>query len=369
MKLLILKNNLLEGLYAVEKAVGENLTLSILKNVLLETQKNQLKISATNLELASIYYASSKIIEEGKVCIPFSVIYNLVKNLNSERIQLEKTDQNLIVKTDNYEGKILGQNSEDFPIIPSLKKKEVDVIFKAQNLKDYLNKAIVCVQYSEIRPEISGVFLKFEDHSLKIVSTDSFRLLEQVLDKDSYEIKNKNLELIIPLKTVQELLRVIKNDTHEISLFLDENQVLFKTENQEIISRVIDGQFPDYKTVIPKETKNEIEINRQEFINALKITSVFSSRTNDVALKVGDNKKFLEVFANEAQIGENCYLIPIKLKGEKLTILFNWHYLLDGLRIYFTEEVILGINDVNSAVVIKAKEEQNLLYILMPLKL
>jgi len=370
MKLIILKNNLLEGLFSVEKSVGENSNLPILKNVLFLAENNKIKITATNLDLAVTHYLSGKIIEEGKICIPFSLFYNIVKNLSSERIQLEQRNHHLNIKTDNYEATIYGQNSEDFPIIPTIKVKEPSLIFKNKYFKEFLSKVIIAAQYSEVRPEISGLFIYYQDNILKFVATDSFRLAEKTLPLESYKItkKTEKIKIIVPLKTAFELLRIIKNNDSETELFIDSHQVLFKTENQDIVSRIIDSEFPDYETVIPKETKFEIIVNRQEMINSIRLTSIFTSRINDITLKVGDNKKFLEIFATESQLGENRYLIPVKLKGEKFSIVFNWRYLLDGLKIYDSEEVSLGINGVDKPALIKALEDKSLVYVLMPIK-
>ncbi len=368
MKLVILKNNLLEGLFSVEKSISESSSLPILKNILLETEDNKIKIIGTNLELAVIHYLSGKIIEEGKVCIPFSIFYNLIKNLNQDRIQLEKNKENLNIKTENYEATIYGQNPEDFPIIPKINAQEPIVIFKGLAFKEAVSRVIVSAQYSEIRPEISGLFIRYHHQLLKLVATDSFRLTEETLNQEDFQAKNGEFEVIIPLRTVQELLRIIKNENYNLELYLDPHQILFKTPEQEIISRKIDGQFPDYEAVIPKEIKDEIIIDRQEFINAIKLASLFTSRANDIVLRVGENKKFLEIFSSEGSLGENQYLVPIKLNGDRFYIAFNWRYLLDGLKIYKTNEIELGVNGSEKPAVIRSKEERNLLYILMPIK-
>jgi len=373
MKLIILKNNLLEGLFSVEKSVGENTSLPILKNILFSAENNKIKITATNLDLAVIYNLSGKIIEEGKICIPFSLFYNIVKNLNSERIQLEQQkNYHLNIKTDNYEATIYGQNPEDFPIIPTINTKEPNLVFKSKSFKEFVSKVIIAAQYSEIRPEISGLFIYYQNNILKFVATDSFRLAEKILPLESYRVtkKTEKIKAIIPLKTVFELLRIIKDNDSEIELFIDPHQVLFRTEYQDIISRIIDSEFPDYEVIIPKEVKFEVIVNRQEMINSIRLTSIFTSRANDVTLRVGDNKKFLEVFATESQLGENRYLVPAKLKGEKFSIVFNWRYLLDGLKIFDSDEIFLGINsaDDNKPSLIKTLEDKSFIYILMPLK-
>lgn len=373
MKLIILKNHLLEGLTVVEKSINENSNLFILKNVLIEAESS-IKLITTNLELATTFNLIGKIIEKGKVCIPFNVFYGIIKNLTSERIELESKDKNLIIKTENYEVVLYGQNPEDFPIIPKIELKDI-IIFNKNTFKEVLKRVIIACQFSEIRPELSGVYFNLKNNILKMVATDAFRLIEEILPFDSFQTKLKEIEFILPLKTSQELLKILEieeTEEKEIQFIINKNQILIKTEKAEIVSRLIDGQFPDYEAVIPKEVKTEIEVNLKEIINAIKLTSLLTTKANDLTLKLKDHKKILEIISSETQLGENRYYLSVKfLKGEEFTIAFNWRFLLDGLKIYSSENVILGINDFESnykASVIKSKENPNLIYILMPLR-
>lgn len=353
----------------MEKSVGENANLPILKNILFLAENGKIKITATNLDLAVTHTLSGKIIEEGKLCIPFALFYNIVKNLSFERVQLEQKGRHLNIKTDNYEAVVYGQNPEDFPIIPTITIKEPSLVFKNKVFKEYVSKVIVAAQYSEIRPEISGLFIRYQNNDLKFVATDSFRLTEKTLPAESYKAtKPENIKIIIPLKTAFELLRIVNGDDSDTQLFIDSYQILFKTEHQDIISRIIDGEFPDYEAILPKEIKFEAVVSRQEMINSLRLTSVFAGRANDITIKTGDNRKFLEIFATESQLGENRYLVSAKLKGEKFLIVFNWRYLLDGLKIHDSNEVFLGINGSDKPALIRAPEDKSLLYVLMPIK-
>lgn len=368
MKLIILRNNILEGLLSVEKAVSNNPTLPILKNILLIVKNNKIIITATNLELAIKYYLNGKIIEEGEISIPFSIFNNIIKNLFTDRIQLETNKNNLILISDNYKALINTQSAHEFPIIPTVKNTEEFLSFKKAIFKDIVSKIIIAAQYSEIRPEISGLFIKYTDKTLKLVATDSFRLTEKTLEENDYKTNFKNLELIIPLKSIQEVLKII-NDEGDISLFIDSNQVLFKTDKQEIISRIINSQFPDYQTIIPKSYQTEIIVNRVELMNAIKLISAFTGRANDISLKTGENNKFLEVYAGDNQLGENRCLVPVKIKGDNFLMVFNWRYLFDGLKIFDSEEVVLGTNAPDKPMTIKAFNNHNLFYIVMPIKI
>jgi DNA polymerase III subunit beta len=369
MKLIILKTNLVEGLIAVEGSVSSDANLPILKNVLIGAEGGEITITSTNLELATRRVVSGKIIEAGTTTVPFLIFNNIIKNLNTERVMLEKRDKNLVVTTDNYEASVFTQNPKDFPIIPTIQNKKKSVKVSAGILKEALSDAAVAAQFSDIRPEISGVLFNLSEKKATLVATDSFRLAEITLGADQFRSNLGEAKVIVPLKTTTEILKILNIEKEgDAEIFIDKNQILFEVGNSQVISRLIDGNFPDYQAIIPRDTKNEISLKREEMIEAIKLTRVFAGRANDVTLTVGDNKKFLEIYSGEASLGENRYRIPIKLKGDKFKINFNWRYLMDGLKVYKGEEIILGINDPERPVVVKNPSEPFLLYVVMPIK-
>lgn len=367
MKLIILKNNLLEALNSVEKAIGDNVNLPILKNFFLEAGE-KITLSSTNLELAIKHSISGKISEIGSITLPFAIFKNIVLNLNSERITLDQKEKQLLINAENYEAILQGQSPKDFPIIPEIQNKDQSLKINAGDFKEALSQVIIAAQYSDIRPEISGVYFDFDDGFLTMVATDSFRLAERKIESQKINSTIKKFSVILPLKTASEILKIINNPEQEIEIFIDPNQIVFKTESQEIISRLIDGNFPDYQAIVPKEIHTEININRQELMNAIKLASAFVGRANDITIKIGENKKFLEIYSSDTVLGENRYRIPIKHKGDAFTAVFNWRYLFDGIKIYKSEEVTLGLNAPDKPVMVKNSTELNLMYIVMPLR-
>lgn len=367
MKLIILRTNLVDGLNSVERAVNEGANLSILKNILIKTDGSKITFISTNLELAVEYLVPGKVIEKGEVAVPFSIFNSIIKNLNTERISLEEKSKKITISTDNYEATIQGQDPKEFPIIPSISNKNKNLKINVTDFREALGSVIIAAQYSDIRPEISGVFLGYSDNELVFAATDSFRLSERKVNQKLFQSNLDDFSVIIPLKTASELMRILGEDG-PLEIFIDPNQILFSVENKKIISRLIDGNFPDYKAVIPKQFQNEAVVSKNELINALKLASAFVGRTNDVTLKVGDGKKVLEVLSADNALGENCYKIPLKLKGDKFSLVFNWKYLLDGLKIYKNDEVVLGINASDRPVIIKNPNEPFLIYVAMPIK-
>ena len=367
MILVVLKNNLKDGLSSIERASSENANLPILKNVLIKTFNNKIKLSATNLELAITKFISGKIIEEGSITVPLNTLLTITNNINNEKINLEAENNTLKFKTDNYEAVIQGLPEEEFPIIPKIENINNYLRIDSEIFKNSLLKVINAVQLSEIRPEIGGVLLDFQITNLKLVGTDSFRLSEKTINESGFKCNfQRGFKIIIPLKTAQELLRIITDG--EVNLFIDPNQILIKNNELELISRLIDGTYPDYEQIIPKDFITEMVIEKEHLISAVKLVSTFSGKVNDIKISVKDPKKNLEFYSANQYVGENKYLVPAKIKGGVFEASFNWKYLMDGLRNFDSKELIFSVNGDNRPSVLKNPADPSYFYILMPTK-
>ena len=368
MKLVLLKNNLKSGLDTAGRAIGSNLNLPVLGSVLIRAEGSQIQVSATNLELAIVKNVFGKVIEGGAAVVPFNTISNIVNNIASERIHLEKTKQgNLELKTDNYTATIQGIDEKEFPIIPKIEKKSGEVQVGTQVFKDSLARVVIAVEVTDLRPEISGVLFKGEASSLRLAATDSFRLAEAKILGNQVKMKDrKPFEVTVPIKTSEELVRVI-DDEETVSFYIENNQILFETESTALISRLVEGSFPDYDPIVPKEIDTKISIKKEELINALKLASSFASKSNDVRVKTND-KKVIEIYSSDNAVGENRYLIPAKIDGPAVESIFNWKYLLDGVRATVGKEIMLGLNGSDKPALIKDPGDDSYFYILMPIK-
>ncbi len=367
MKLIVLKTNLVDGLGTVEKAVNEGSNLPILKNILIEAGGGKIVFVATNLELAIEYLIPGKVMEEGEIAAPFSLLNSIIRNLAAERISIEEKDKKIVITTDNYEATLQGQDPKEFPIIPVVQDRAHRLEFNTASFREALGNVIVAAQYSDIRPEISGVYLEYSGGEAVLAATDGFRLAEQKLDQSSVKTDVEKISAILPLKTATELLKMFK-EQRELIMAVEPNQVLLSAPNEKVISRLIDGSFPDYKAVIPKNPPHEVVVERQELINAVRLASSFSGRANDITLRSGDNKKHLEVYATDSALGESSYKVPAKLTGEKFSIVFNWRYLLDGLKIFSGADITLGIHSSERPVLLRNHKEPHLIYVVMPIK-
>lgn len=368
MNLIVIRTNLKDGLGIVERASGDSSNLPILKNVLIQTDDGKIKFTTTNLEIAATVLVPGKVLEKGSVAVPVAVLREIISNIQGERISLESKKVNLTVKTDNYNAEIQGMPSDDFPIIPRIKNQTNYIEIDINLFKDALEQVALSAQFSELRPELSSILFDFNVDEIKLAATDSFRLSERTIPKSQFYTNHPSgFKMLIPLKTSQELIRILKDDG-SIKIKNDENQVLFETDQFQLISRLVDGNFPDYSGIIPKEFDTQVVVNREEFLNALRLAGVFSSKINEVMIKISESKKgILEVFSMDQALGENNYILPAKIDGKSQEISFNWRYLSDGLRALNSEDVFWGINEENKPALLRAPGDTSYFYVLMPI--
>lgn len=358
----------MEGLNCVERAISYAANLDILKSVLMEVRDNKLFLTATNLEFAVQKTIPSKIINKGKAVVPFSVLNHIAKNINSEKVSVESKNKKIIVSTESYEAVIQAQDPEDFPVIPKTKNKESSIKTIGSVVNSAIKDVVVATQYSETRPEISGVLFRFREGKVVLVATDSFRLSERRLNEKNIDQFVEGTEFILPIKTAEEVMRIFEDD--EVMDFqVDKNQVFIYNKTKEMTSRVIDGTFPEYEGIIPSSFKTTIKVPLGEVVSAIKLTSTLSSKTNEILLSSGEGNKVLEIYSKSDSMGENRYKIPTKTEGGGFKVAFNWRYLLDGLLIYKEEEeVVFGFNAPDKPVVIKSQNRKDLVYVIMPVK-
>jgi DNA polymerase-3 subunit beta len=353
----------------VECAVAVGNNLPILKYVLVTAQGNQITLAATNLEMGVTTVIPGKVISDGRAVVPFQAFATIIGNSDSERISLELTEKALIVRTDNYHAKLQHLPPDEFPLIPKIEKKENTIELDGEVLIRALSGIVHAAQVSEIRPELSGILFDFDIQAIKFAATDSFRLAEQKLAKSQFSSGiNRPFRAIIPLQTVQEIIRIFPSG-ERIILTFDPHQVLVQSKDIALISRLIDGTYPDYEQIVPKSATCELAIDRTSFMNSVKLVSTFSGKVNDIKLKLNEDGKTLEVFSASQHLGENQYLIPVKRTGDGFGELsFNWRFLLDGLKTLPGERISFGVSGDSKPAMLRSPDENSYFYLLMPIK-
>ena len=311
--------------------------------------------------------ASGKVIEDGSITIPVGLLSGLISNIKSDRLNFETKGNTLEIKTDNYSATIQGLASDDFPPLPNVKHSESKLEIKGMFLKEAIEQVAVAAQASDLRPELSSILFDFSLESLKLAATDGFRLAEKTIPANNFITSEiEPFKILIPLKTCFEVLRIVK-DEDIVAISCDENQVLFKTDHVEFISRLIEGNFPQYSQLIPKKFSAEIVVDTAEFWGGIKLAAVFGQKNGEVELRVHSNKKAVEIAAKDQALGENVYTLPAKIKGEAGEVVFNWRYLSDPLKIIKTEEIVLGLQEEANPAIIRPAADGSYFYIAKPI--
>lgn len=365
MKLICTKENLKRGLFAVSRVVGTGNPLQVLNNILIKTDEGRIRLSSTNLEIGVNTWIGGKIEEEGSLTVPAKLINEYIHNLPTEKVTLETTENNTLkLESENYLTSVKGLSADDFPLIPQVQEEALARI-DSQELKNALSETAWASSHNETQPEISGIFMSFEGQELRIAATDRYRLAQRVCQL--LEPAKRTKEVIIPSRTVGELYKILSMGIGMVEVYFSESQVMFKFEDTELISRLIDGQYPDYRQIIPKEFKTETEVSREEFLHALKATSLFAPDSNNVTVELNPNG--MVVKAASVAAGDNVTQIPAKVTGDDNTAVFNYRYILDCLNNLSEPTVVLKmINDASPAQITPVGRS-NYLYIVMPIKL
>lgn len=382
MKILCTQENLSSGLFTTSHISSKSINLPILNNILIQVEKNTIKLLSTNLEIGVSCSIRGKIEKEGSYTVQGKLLSDYINLLPKEKIELELIEEKnsstsyLNIHCNNYLTKIKGISASEFPLIPKIERKN-PYICDINDMRKSISQVIFAVSLNEARPEISGVFMNFSENSLIFAATDSFRLTEKTIALQLNNSSQQSQKVIIPTKTLQELQRIlnsIKDDveietTKNIEIYVSENQILFIIGNIEIVSRLIEGQYPDYKQIIPQKFNTAIEISTNELIQAIKTSSLFSrSGIYDVVLNFIGEKNEVVIQAANTQVGENKSVITAKITGKNNEIVLNYKYLLDGLQNISLEEIVINIIDGSSPCIIKPKELADYLYIIMPIK-
>jgi len=351
------------GISAAERITGKNLTLPILNTVLLIASGKSLKLRATNLSLGIEIEIPARVEKDGILAVSGSVLNGIFSNIfQNENITLEGVEGNLSIKTKKSKIKLKGQAYDDFPTIPRVTGSNFEI--DAKKLTDGIKSVYYSSSPSDIKPEISSVFIYTNEDNLVFVSTDSFRLAEK-------KVKVKGLEeilgILVPFKNVAEILRIFGETKGVVKVCFSKNQISFSSENVYLTSRIIDGVFPDYRQIIPKEVKTDATILKQDLLNGLKLSNIFSDKFNQVNLKISPKEKAFELSSSNNDIGENKTHLDGALSGEEVELSFNYKYFLDCFQSINTDSLSIKLSGASRPIVISPVGDSSFIYLIMPM--
>jgi len=371
MKLSLLQENLNLALTNVSRFVSSKSQLPILNNILLSTDSGRLKLSATNLELSINYWVGAKIEEEGSITIPSKEITEFVSYLPIGKLDLSLKDNNLLtLSSDKTESNFTTIPATDFPVFPSLNSHsafEIDL--------DILTQAISQIAFSaaldDSRPILTTILCQFTKNNLTLVATDGFRLsFKNIKLVNTLDLKtDKPITFLIPAKSLIEVTKLAKNNKKiKIGLTDDEHQVVFVLDDIELVSRLVEGDYPDYQKIIPDSYSTKVFINRDDFLQSVKIVSVFAKESANV-VKINIKSNSLELSANAPQIGQNKASVDARVEGENIEIAFNYKFLIDFLTICKSPEILIELNENLTPGFFHDQSDPSFTHIIMPVRL
>ena len=366
MEVIVTQENLSFALNNASRVASSKSGLPILNNILLRTDSSRLYIAATNLEVASSHRIGAKIIKPGSVTVPAKLLSEFIQNLPKEQITLAVKNNKLSITTKSSSSTINGVADDEFPELPTIdENKAVSYTLSVDDFKSSVSQTIIAASNDTTRPILTGVYWHSFEGGLYIAATDGYRLAERKITDTKSDVS-----AVIPVSTLQEVLRTIKDDISEIEVLLDETQVTFRLMDVEITSRLIDGKFPDYRQLIPKQTDTTITLSRVEFVRVIKIAGLFARESGrGINLSVDVDKKQLSVNSIASEIGENSSNIDIEVVGEPGSVSLNSRYLTDALGSMSTDKIMFGFSGKLAPCVLN-EGSKNTAYkhIIMPLK-
>jgi len=358
------QNDLINGINIVQKAVATKTTLEILKGILIETYEGKIKLTCNDLNLAIEVLIDAQIREEGSIVLDSRLLGEIIRKLPNQTIDFKLTDNHIEIECLNSKFKLLSFKADEFPKLPIMEKS--DKIKINQNIfKKMIRKTIFAVSNDETRPILTGSLLEIEKEKATMVSIDGYRLVLKTI-----EIENETIsKTVIPGKTLNELLKIIGNEEEkEIEINITKKYISFDIENVKVISKILEGEFIKYKQIIPQEFKTEVTINTKEFYQSIERASLIAREAKSATIKMSFENEFVETTAI-SEIGTISDKVKIKKDGENVEIGFNPKYLSEVLKVIESEETIIKLSSSLSPCVIKSKEDDKYIYLVLPVRI
>ncbi|XKT74631.1 MAG: DNA polymerase III subunit beta [Patescibacteria group bacterium UBA2163] len=364
MKLELLKKHLEDATQIVSRVSNKNLSLPVLGCVVISATQNKTTLRATNLDVSVEIALKSKVVKEGDVAVPAHVFSQAVNAISDEKITLESDEGILKIITGHGEVKLNTIDVSDFPTLPCVKEGEgVSLTLPVKEFSRSLKGVVFAAATSGMRPELASVFLTVQDGMLITAATDSFRLSEIKAD---IKVKNNIDSILLPARNIPDILRVIER-TDTVEVRVGENQVTYMSDGNFITSRVIDGAFPEYTAIIPKDFTTTATLLTEDLQRALKKVAVVTDQAGQVAFNLDPSSKLLSVNGVNTQVGESRESVDAALEGEPIQVNFNIRYILDALSTVVTDSLVFKFSGVGKPLIISEVPDKGFTYLVMPM--
>lgn len=378
MKFSCTHENLLTTLSYLEWVVGKQSHLPILSNILFEAEQGKLRLSATNLEIGVIAFFGVKIEEEGKMVVPAKLLNNFIQNLDPEQvIEIHQEGTQMVVENGKNEIRIQSVESRDFPIIPEY-TGEYQVEIAGSILEEALRKVVFAVSNNESRIELTGVSLSISPRGIHMAATDSFRLAEYTLEglgseqKTALEqfLQEQGGNVILPVDTLQEIGRILQKNPGKVGIVIEENQIFFAIGSTRVVSRIIQGRYPEYQQIIPKEFRIGAKVAKSELLRALKMATTFSQYSSgEVKFRFTTDGELLEVTTSSSGVGEQRTRVRLEEPiMEDIELVFQGRHVLEGVNTLSGDIITFRMNTKDTPVLITGEDPESHFYLVMPIR-
>lgn len=369
MKSVLLSDNFKKAISLVERSTSKDLTLPILGSFLITIEGGAIRVTGTNLEIGIETLLRGTVQEPGKIAIPAKTLSLFISSLpKEEKVTLESKGNDLYIYTQLQKTLFKGYAPEDFPPFPKVKEL-YSVVFKKQDLIRAISKSLVSVSRSALKPELSSVNFLFEKDIATLSSTDSFRLSEEKVKPVSLSSKVSKESFLIPLRTCEEFIKLSEYSSEgEVIFEVGQGEVLIQYKDVELYSRLTEGNFPEYQQIIPKKFATSAVLQKSAIMGHLRRASIFADKLRGISLSIDPNKKTCTIESVNRDIGEYNATFNIEGEGEPLKIVFNYHYLIEGVESFNDETLFFGFNGESQPLLIHPPERAASLYIVMPMR-
>jgi len=365
MELTVTQENFARALSAVGRVASSKTGLPILSNILLRTDGNRLLVAATNLEMATTQYIGAKIAKPGAITVPARLITEFVSSLPKDSIELKIVNSNIHISSGKFHSVINGVIADEFPELPTINEESsISYTINTEDFKQAVSQTIITASSDATRPVLTGVYWHSHEGQLYLAATDGYRLSERRLVETSSEVS-----AIIPVQTLQEVLRTIVDDADTVDILFDETQVRFRINDAEIISRLVDGNFPDYRQLIPAKSEINATVSKSEFVRVTKIAGLFARESGgSVTLTVDSDNNSVSLHSIASEYGENTSELTAEAEGSGQVTL-NSRYLSEALSVLDGDVLEFGFTGKLSPCILKSvKKDTNYYHVIMPLK-
>jgi DNA polymerase III subunit beta len=368
MKLTISKEQILNGLQSVQNVVSTRTTLPVLSNVLLRAEGNRLELTATDLDVTIVCSVEANVSRPGATTLPVKKLFGIVRELGASELEVEVDEKNISsLRSGASYYKIHGLPAEEFPPLPKFAETK-RLVIPQEKLRSMLRKTSFAISTDETRFVLNGIFFSLKEHKMTMVATDGRRLA--LVDEDADIPPDGQGEFIVPTKAINELNRLLQT-SGDVEIKATDNQVAFALRDEKgssllVISKLVEGNYPNYRQVIPTEAKERIPLVREELLHALRRAEIMTSEKSN-SVKLTFTKNNLAITANTPEVGEAREGIAINYKGKDIAIAFNPIYMMDPLKALDNDEVYLELIDELSPGVMKINGP--FLYVLMPMRM